>query len=137
MRRRQYLGAGAAGLASALAGCSGLSGMLGPSGEWKLRAMPADPEATEHTCELGESFVANHPDLETVLSRAADGERGTWSEPVYLGAEAGNELGADLAEHCGDGFRGVYFYGDGSYFVSLADRNPGNGKGHDSGSHEH
>lgn len=134
MRRRRYLAAAATGLA----GCNGLGlGLFGPSGEWKLRAMPADPDASEHTCTLKEPFVSAHPHLETVLSRARDGERGSWSEPVYLDAKTGNELGADLADYCEGGFRGVYFYGDGAYFVSLVDRHPGNGKGHDGGSHTH
>ncbi|MBP2250250.1 hypothetical protein J2754_000547 [Halarchaeum solikamskense] len=132
MRRRRYLAAAATGLAGALAGCNGLGlGVLGPSGEWKLRAMPADPEASDYTCTLEESFVTAHPNLETALSRAADGERGSWSDPVYLDAETGNELGADMADYCKGGFRGVYFYDGDAFFVSLIDRKPGNRKGHD------
>ncbi|GAD51995.1 hypothetical protein MBEHAL_0755 [Halarchaeum acidiphilum MH1-52-1] len=130
MRRRQYLAAGTTGLAGALAGCTGFD-PFGPSGEWKLRAMPADPNASDYTCTLNDSFVSAHPHLKTVLSRARDGERGTWSDPVYLDAKTGNDLGTDLSEHCQGGFRGVYFYDGDAFFVSLIDRHPGNGKGHD------
>jgi len=135
MRRRRYLAAAGVGLAGALAGCGGVGGLLGPSGEWKLRATPADPDATDHTCTLGESFVREHENLQTVLSRAQDGNQGEWSEPVYLSASAGNQLGADLSEHCDGGFRGVYFYDDEAYFVSLVDTDPTNDKGH--GAHGH
>lgn len=128
MRRRTFLAMGATGLAGALAGCSNA---LGSSGEWRLRAMRADPDATDHTCTLDQPFVDAHPNLESVLSAATDSPRGEWGDPIYLDAATGNELGADLSAYCEGGFRGLYFYDDDAFFVSLTDMHLGNGKGHD------
>ncbi|GGL48172.1 hypothetical protein [Halocalculus aciditolerans] len=133
MRRRTFLAAGAVSAAGALAGCSSV---LGPSGEWRLRAMRTDPDATERRCALESSFVEGYPKLETVLSRAADHQRGEWADPTYLSASAGNELGAALAEYCGESFRSVYMYEGEAFFVSLTDVNPENDRGHGAG-HDH
>lgn len=131
-RRRLLAGVGTAA-AAGISGLAGCAGVLGSGKEWKLRAMRADPDSTDHVCELSAAFVDAHPTLAKLLSRADETPQREWTDDVLLTAEQGNQLGADLREHCGDSFRGLYLYEGTYYFVSLIDRYPENDKGHANG----
>ncbi|MFC7167114.1 hypothetical protein [Halospeciosus flavus] len=137
--RRRFLAGAGTTLVAGLAGCASASALpfLGSEKEWKLRAMRADPDSTDHVCELDAGFVDAHPNLATVLDRADRTPRGEWCDGMLLTVETGNQLGRDLSTHCGDEFRGLYVYEGTHYFVSLLDRFPQNEQGHANGDGHH
>lgn len=138
MKRRAVLaGLGAAG-AAATAGCTDV---LGGEPPLRLRAMRAERDDTDVRCDLSEQLVADHPKLESVLSRAADQPVHEW---VTMGVskETGSDVVTALESHC-ETAGGLYHYDGEWFFVSVeivddelaADHHGGDGHGDHNHSH--
>lgn len=140
LRRELLATAVAAGAATGQAGCLG-AGLGG--GEEKpvvLRATPAAGDETDVRCRLTEDFVADHPPLAEVLSRASGNEPIEW-ERVGITEETAEALVHDLQHHCeatGGAYRGLYRYRDGWFFLSVSPReNATVGIDDPEGTHDH
>ncbi len=140
MKRRAVLaGLGAAGVV-ATAGCAGV---LGSDPPLRLRAMRADHDDTDVRCDLPGRFVANHPKLETVLSRAAEEPRHEWVA-IGVSEDTGSAVVSGLESRC-ETVGGLYHYDGEWFFVSVeivdeelaADHHGAGNGGHDHSNHSH
>lgn len=111
MKRRAVLGAAGA---AATAGCAGV---LGSDPPLRLRAMRAERDDTDVRCDLPERFVANHPELESVLERARDQPRHEWVS-TGVSEEVGSDVVSGLESRC-ETAGGLYRYDGEWFFVSV------------------
>ena len=125
MHRRHFLGV-AAGTALT-AGCLGSSE---PS-PVVLRAMPARGNETDVECPLSETFVADHPALQTAIRDARNRDLHEWAQ-VGISEDTAGTLVEDLHHHCesaGTQDGGLYHLRDEYYFVSISPREMSGGEG--------
>jgi hypothetical protein len=132
------LGAVAGGL-SATAGCLGSTldavPYLGRE-PLLLRAMRADPDATDATCDLPESVVEDHPQLGRILREADETPRGEWAT-TDVPEDEGAAVVAALEDACGDDAGGLLRYREEWYFVSVSFRKAADAAEHHDHDHSH
>lgn len=137
--RRGLLGAVATAGVGATAGCAGSTldaiPYLGRE-PLLLRAMRADPEATDATCDLPQSVVASHPELEEILRAARDTPRGEWAK-TDISKDQGAAIVSALEDACGGNTGGLLHYREEWYFVSVSFRDAADAAEHHSDNHSH
>ena len=120
MHRRRFLAVAAGGAATGLAGCLGGTQRQ----PVVVRAMPAAGNETDVECPLSDSFVADHPELESVLAAARGHDRYQWAR-VGVSEETAGAIVEGLHHHCeaaGSQDGGLYRYDGQYYFVSVTPR---------------
>lgn len=137
--RRGLLGAVAGAGAGATAGCLGSAldavPYLGRE-PLLLRAMRADPEATDATCDLPRSVVEAHPELADILEAAGNTPRGEWAK-TDVSKDTGAAIVSALTEACGKDAGGLLRYRGEWYFVSVSFRNAEDAAEHHGHGHDH
>lgn len=127
MKRRTLLGC-ATGAVAATAGCLDAVPLLGGEPPLRLRTMRAEVEPpnagpeevtgpTDVTCQLGEDFVGEHPELGRMLRRAS---QQPVNEMVSTGIdqETGDDIVIGLEAYC-ERSGGLYFYEGDAYWISI------------------
>jgi hypothetical protein len=133
------------GLLGAVAGAGATAGCLGSALDGVpylgrepvlLRAMRADPEATDATCDLPRSVAEAHPELAEILRAAENVPRGEWAK-TDVSKDTGAAIFSALEETCGEDAGGLLHYRDEWYFVSVSFRNAEDAAEHHSDNHSH